>query len=240
MERWTAAMIRGVVIVNSLSSKGLLALVHPTRTWAYEPPDRAADQPERWSVVDFEAPDERGDEIAQLLGDSLLPGWYCDFHSDDTVWVAFSGRCFKYARGDTRGRELRQSATVGKRGSLWPSWTGAKTTDDDRPAMVAVQQGDGADWFSERRNASRSGAGPARTSVPSRKFVAYFGEQSASLARRADDGISGIFRGGATPPGAPRAGEIGDELPTRDTRVPVCASPSAAASGRRPAGRDEA
>lgn len=28
----------------------------------------------------------------------------CDFHSDDTVWVAFSGRYFKDAKGDDRGR----------------------------------------------------------------------------------------------------------------------------------------
>jgi hypothetical protein len=99
-------MIRGVVIVDSLSGKGLLDVVQPTRRWSYDPPDRAPGQPQRWSVVDFEAPDERGDEIAQLLADSLVPGpWYCDFHSEDTVWVAFSGRYFKYPRGDDRGRE---------------------------------------------------------------------------------------------------------------------------------------
>ena len=49
-------------------------------------------------------------------------------------------------------------------------------------------------------------------SVVSAKFAANFGEQSALLARRADAGISGIFRGGATPPEASRAGEIGSEL----------------------------
>ena len=45
-------------------------------------------------------------------------------------------------------------------------------------------------------------------SVPSQKLVVYIGEQSAALARRADDGISGIFRGGPTPPASLRAGEI--------------------------------
>jgi hypothetical protein len=35
-------------------------------------------------------------------------------------------------------------------------------------------------------------------SIPPQNFVAYIGELSAALTRRADDGISGIFRGGQT------------------------------------------
>lgn len=98
-------MIRGVLIVDSLSKQGLFELARPTKSWSYTPRDRAPHQPERWSVVDFEAPDERGDEIARFLSEALIPGpWYCDFHSDDTVWVIFAGRSFKYARGDARGR----------------------------------------------------------------------------------------------------------------------------------------
>jgi hypothetical protein len=56
------------------------------------------------------------------------------------------------------------------------------------------------------------------TSVPSPKSGYYLGEQSTFLARRADAGISGIFRGGATPPGTSRAGEIVTGLRGRDTR----------------------
>ena len=98
-------MIRGVVIVESLSSTALFSLVHQKRTRTSDPPDRVESQPERWTLVDFEAQNERGDEIAQLLADSLLPGpWYCDFHSDGAVWVAFAGRYFKYAQGDDQGR----------------------------------------------------------------------------------------------------------------------------------------
>src|SRR6185369_7874719 len=65
---------------------------------------------------------------------------------------------------------------------------------------------------------TRSGSWSCATaSVLSPKFGDYFGEQSASLARRADAGISGIFRGGATRPGASRAGEIVGELRRQDT-----------------------
>jgi len=40
------------------------------------------------------------------------------------------------------------------------------------------------------------------TSVLRRKYGALAGEPSTLLARRADAGILGVFRGGATPPGA--------------------------------------
>jgi hypothetical protein len=56
-------------------------------------------------------------------------------------------------------------------------------------------------------------------SVPSQKLVVYIGELSAALARRADDGISGIFRGGPMPPASSRADEICNELLGRDTSV---------------------
>ena len=44
----------------------------------------------------------------------------------------------------------------------------------------------------------------------------YIGEPSAELTRRADDGLSGIFRGGPTPPASSSAEEICDEFPGRD------------------------
>ncbi|HTY62287.1 MAG TPA: penicillin-binding protein 2 [Acidobacteriota bacterium] len=65
---------------------------------------------------------------------------------------------------------------------------------------------------------ARPGGGSQRSSVPSQRSVAYIGEQSVALARRADDGISGIFRGSRTPPASSRTGEISNGLLRRDTR----------------------
>jgi membrane fusion protein, heavy metal efflux system len=56
-------------------------------------------------------------------------------------------------------------------------------------------------------------------SVPSQKFVIYIGELSATLARRANDGISGISRGGPTPPASPRTDEICNDLLGRGTSM---------------------
>jgi hypothetical protein len=72
-----------------------------------------------------------------------------------------------------------------------------------------------------RHTARRSALSTSESaaSVPSLKFVVHISEQPAALARRADDGIWGIFRGGQTQPASSRAAEIRNELQRRDTRI---------------------
>src|SRR4026208_2068038 len=82
-----------------------------------------------------------------------------------------------------------------------------------------------ADILDSCRATPRTYAGPTwRRRQPGggaerQKSCAYSGEQSVFLARRADAGISGIFQGGATPPGTPRAFGIGTGLLRRDTSL---------------------
>jgi hypothetical protein len=64
----------------------------------------SADQPEVWSVVEFEV--QRGEELADLLSQVLdSPGWYADLHDDRETFVVFPGRVFRYPRGDDAARE---------------------------------------------------------------------------------------------------------------------------------------
>jgi len=65
-----------------------------------------AGQPELWTVIEFEVPVDRARELAESLSRLLLAdgGWYCDFRSADEVFVVFSGRIFRYPRGDRAGR----------------------------------------------------------------------------------------------------------------------------------------
>ena len=79
--------------------------------------------------------------------------------------------------------------------------------------------------------AATPGAHTVDASVARWKWAAYFGEQAASLARRVDSRISGMVRGGATPPQAPRNGEIGDA--PRDARA-LGPAPSVRGSRRSP------
>jgi hypothetical protein len=54
----------------------------------------------------FEAADADADRLAELLADALdaRGGWYADFHSKSDVTVVFSGRIFRYRRGDKSER----------------------------------------------------------------------------------------------------------------------------------------
>jgi hypothetical protein len=86
----------------------------------------AAGQPELWTVIEFEVPADRAPELAEALARLLLAGsWYCDFRSAVEVFVVFSGRVFRYRRGDRAGRaraeEYGRSVGVPEAQLDWPS-----------------------------------------------------------------------------------------------------------------------
>jgi hypothetical protein len=65
-----------------------------------------AGQPRIWTFLDFEAPDDRADELAEALAAALEAesGWWADFVVRGDHVVVFAGRVFRYRIGDTRGR----------------------------------------------------------------------------------------------------------------------------------------
>ena len=85
-----------------------------------------AGQPELWTVIEFEVSVDRACELAESLSRLLLAdgGWYCDFRSADEVFVVFSGRIFRYPRGDRAGRarveEYGRSVGVPEAQLDWP------------------------------------------------------------------------------------------------------------------------
>jgi hypothetical protein len=67
---------------------------------------RVADEPELWTFIDFEVAADLAADLAEALSRVLErdSGWYCDFRSDDEVFVVFSDRVFRYRRGDRVAR----------------------------------------------------------------------------------------------------------------------------------------
>ncbi len=63
-------------------------------------------QPSVWTFVDFEAPDERVEELSHVLADVLLSdhGWYANFRVGEDCVVVFAGKVFRYRVGDSTGR----------------------------------------------------------------------------------------------------------------------------------------
>jgi hypothetical protein len=79
----------------------------------------AADQPRVWTFFDFEAPDNRADELAQALAAALetTSGWWADFVVGDDHVVVFADRVFRYRIGD---QESRQKAVAWGRSAGTP------------------------------------------------------------------------------------------------------------------------
>lgn len=65
------------------------------------------EQPKVWTFIEFSLPDEHAPALAEALALVLNPdlGWYCDFRTEHETFVVFSGRTFRYPRGDPSGRE---------------------------------------------------------------------------------------------------------------------------------------
>jgi hypothetical protein len=67
--------------------------------------DPTAGQPVVWTLIEFEAPDNRLDDLVTRLTDAVRPGpRYCDVRTADEVAVVFAGRAFRYRRGDDAAR----------------------------------------------------------------------------------------------------------------------------------------
>jgi hypothetical protein len=70
------------------------------------PRGAVAGQPRIWTFLDFEAPDDRADDLAQALAAVLETetGWWADFVVGGDHVVVFAGRVFRYRIGDTSAR----------------------------------------------------------------------------------------------------------------------------------------
>jgi hypothetical protein len=71
----------------------------------YRAQGTTADQPDTWTIFDFEADEAQAEELARAFAGALdSPGWYVDFRSPAETFVVFPGRTFRYPRGDEAGR----------------------------------------------------------------------------------------------------------------------------------------
>src|SRR5262249_12621329 len=110
---WRVAMgesvtVSGGLIAESLRVGSVLDGVRMTVTRVSRADVGNVDvgQPRTWTFIDFEIADDDVPLLAAALERTLNRegGWYCDFRTDVETFVVFSGRTFRYPRGDQRGR----------------------------------------------------------------------------------------------------------------------------------------
>jgi hypothetical protein len=101
-------MLSGTLLAESirvgpeLNIDGLVV----TKIFRRHMPDEPAGMPTAWTFIEFQAEDNRADELAEKLADILIAdgGWYADFGVSDQHVVVFAGRVFRYRKGDEAGR----------------------------------------------------------------------------------------------------------------------------------------
>jgi hypothetical protein len=106
-------MIKGVLITESLRVGTSLENLNLTITKINRVRPghgTTADQPDIWTLLDFEAEETKAEELAQTFAGVLdQPGWYVDFHSPAESFVVFPDRIFRYPRGDKADRAKAQA-----------------------------------------------------------------------------------------------------------------------------------
>lgn len=95
-------MYHGLLLKEGLSNEAVLNDLVITKTEYWNVKNASADQPKQWAAISFEIDETKADTVALALSHSLKPkGWYLNMNSDDTVFVVFPEKIFKYSKGDS-------------------------------------------------------------------------------------------------------------------------------------------
>jgi hypothetical protein len=97
-------MLSGLILKESLSDLGLLDNLHITKTEVWQVTNAVAWQPSTWTAVSFEADEAQADQLAEQMSLALKPRWYINASTSGLVYVIFTGRVFKYPKGDGNKR----------------------------------------------------------------------------------------------------------------------------------------
>jgi hypothetical protein len=101
-------MIEGTLIAESIRVGAELGGVRLVSRKIRRAPqgDVSAGQPEVWTLIEFEAEETDAAVLADAHARALDKehGWYTDFRTPEETFVVYSGRVFRYPRGNSQGR----------------------------------------------------------------------------------------------------------------------------------------
>jgi hypothetical protein len=96
-------LFTGLIIKESLSSDTVFHTpgLKIVRSESWDVSGRiAAFQPATWNAIYIEGPEEKLDETAGILAQTMLPKWYANLSDSETEHVIFRGKIFRHRKGD--------------------------------------------------------------------------------------------------------------------------------------------
>ena len=112
-------VLTGVLIAESLRIGRALTGVplQVGKIWRIDASNAMGEQPGQWTLLEFEASEADAERLAEALAGCLKPtgGWYANFNTKSDAFVVFADRVFRYARGNSAGRDQveRYARSVG-------------------------------------------------------------------------------------------------------------------------------
>jgi len=106
----------GLLLKEGLQDETILKYLTITKTEIWDAENAEGDQPKQWTAIYFEVDEEKVDEIADQLSQVLKPKeWYLNISGENTIFVVFPNKIFKYKKGDTaeKIRSVEYGKTIG-------------------------------------------------------------------------------------------------------------------------------
>jgi hypothetical protein len=99
-------MFKGLLLRESLADTGVLEKVNVTKVETWEPGELRLPAGPIWTATYFEGDDFEADAAADLISHAMHESfWYANIHLPVAEIVIFSGRVFRYVRGDAEARK---------------------------------------------------------------------------------------------------------------------------------------
>ncbi len=98
---------KGLLLKEGLNDLSVLDLIKTTKEEKWNiPNERLANfQPKIWTAILFEGEGKKVEEIVEKLSKAIKEKWYINVSFNNTEYVIFNNKIFKYEKGDDKTKQ---------------------------------------------------------------------------------------------------------------------------------------
>ena len=96
---------KGTILKESLESFDCLNQINIVNQEEWFPQNHTDFQPEKWTAIFFENNDENISNVVKTLSLCIKEKWYIDISAENSKYIIFRNKIFKYNYSDKTGKE---------------------------------------------------------------------------------------------------------------------------------------